>query len=400
VELVTDQSRGVSGYWGRTGHYSIAAFAISLVGNARLREFLEKNITILSFDLETIAEKGFDKSIGQLGDNFVPLADVPDEIWKKLDHGNNGREGGRDVSAGSHGSDGPEHPNHYADIDAIVGPHGQTMRAACLANDHNLTVDAWKQFYAGLAAQADADGDAEAAKRYRSKFKQGILPFRLWQFFDAMEGFVRQKDVVGFLTAAGTAAHYVGDGSQPLHGSILADGDSSRTVVRHHPQTGEDEEVIYGKGVHSAFETAMISFKAPELFPLIKTAVAGHNGHGLALCTSGKAVARATVELMDKVAGVLPPMTILDSYENAGAGTRHSTLEAMWDDLGEDTAKVMALGARYLAMLWESAWVEGGGNEISPSKLVELDSDEVRDRYIKQTFVPSLTLDKIGAELK
>ncbi len=103
---------------------------------------------------------------------------------------------------------------------------------------------------------------------------------------------------------------------------------------------------------------------------------------------------------MDKVASALPPMTILDSYENAGAGTRQSTLETMWDDLGEDTAKVMALGARYLAMLWESAWVQGGGDAISPSKLGELDSDAVRDRYIKLTFVPSLTLDKIGAELK
>jgi hypothetical protein len=217
--------------------------------------------------------------------------------------------------------------------------------------------------------------------------------------FDAMAEFAQQKDVVGFLTAAGTAAHYMGDASQPLHGSILADGDPSRTVVRHHPQTGEDEEVIYGKGVHSAFETAMISFKATDLFPLIKVAV-GHSGHGLALCTNGKAVARATVELMDKVAGVLPPMTILDSYENAGAGTRQATLEAMWDDLGNDTAEVMALGARYLAMLWESAWVQGDGDAISPSKLGELDSGDIRDRYIKPTFVPSLTLDKIGAELK
>ncbi|MGY2904401.1 hypothetical protein [Bradyrhizobium sp. URHC0002] len=401
VELVTDQSRGVSGYWGRTGHYSIAAFAISLVGNERLRKFLTSNLAILSFDLDTIAEKDFDKSIGKLGNKFVPLADVPDEIWKKLDHGKNGREGGRDTSAGPHGSNGPEHPNHYADIDAVVGPHKQTMRAACLADDDNLTVDAWKKFYAKLAAKADADGDAEAAKQYRSKLKQGLLPFRLWQFFDAMVGFVAQKDVVGFLTAAGTSAHYMGDASQPLHGSIFADGDSSRTVIRHHPQSGEDEEVIYGHGVHSAFETAMISFKASELFPMIKTKLTGHHGgHGLALCTSGKAVARSTVELMDKVADVLPPMTILDSYEEAGAGTRQSTLNAMWDDLGEQTADVMALGARYLAMLWESAWVEGNGDEISPGKLRELDPDEVRDRYIKHTFVPSLTLDKIEAELK
>jgi hypothetical protein len=399
VELVTDQSRGVSGYWGRTGHYSIATFAISLVGKERLREFLKDNLSLLSFDLDAIAERGFDKSVGQLGNKFVPLADVPDEIWKKLDHGKNGREGGRDVSAGSHGSDGPEHPNHYADIDAVVGPHKQTMRAACLVNGQNLTVDAWKKFYAKLAEKADADGDEEAAKQYRSKFKQGLLPFRLWQFFDAMVEFAREKDAIGFLTAAGTAAHYMGDGSQPLHGSIYADGDSSRTVTRHHPQTGEDEEVPYGKGVHSAFETAMIASKASELFPLIKTELAGNHGHGLSLCTTGKEVARSTVELMDKVAHILPPMTILDSYEKAGAGTRQATLNAMWEDLGEETAKVMALGARYLAMLWESAWVAGDGDEIAPAKLKELDPDDVRHRYIDPTFVPSKTLGEIESEL-
>src|SRR6185437_16140547 len=59
VELVTDQSRGVSGYWGRTGHYSIAAFAQRLVGNTRLRTFLQANADILSFDLKTIEGKTF-----------------------------------------------------------------------------------------------------------------------------------------------------------------------------------------------------------------------------------------------------------------------------------------------------------------------------------------------------
>ena len=67
----------------------------------------------------------------------------------------------------------------------------------------------------------------------------------------------------------------------------------------------------------------------------------------------------------------------------------------MWDDLGEDTAKVMALGARYLAMLWESAWTQGDGAAIPARKLTELNPNEVRDRYIQPTFLPSLTLNKI-----
>jgi hypothetical protein len=401
VELVTDLSRGVSGYWGRTGHYSIAAFATGLVGDARLKTFLKNNTELLSFDLTAIAEKDFDKMVGQLGDEFVPLADVPDEIWKKLTRGRFAREGGRDVSPGPHGSDGPEHPNHYADIDAPVDADGKTFRALCLEDDRNLTVPVWKRFYSDMAAKATADGDDEAAKRYRAPFKQGLLPFRLWQFFDAMVGFAEQGDVVGFLTAAGTAAHYMGDASQPLHGSIFSDGDESRTVKRHHPQTGEIETVAYGHGVHSAYETAMLSFKAPDLISLIEARLpAAGKSHGLPLCTSGKAVAKATVALMDKVASTLPPMDILDSYEKAGAGTRHATLDAMWDDLGEATADVMAQGSLYLAMLWESAWVKGGGPAIAPGKLKELDKEDVRTRYIDPKFVPSLTLDKIGPVLK
>src|SRR4029079_3625433 len=139
-----------------------------------------------------------------------------------------------------------------------------------------------------MAAKADAEGDEEAAKQYRSKLKQGLLPFRLWQFFDAMVDFASQGDVVGYLTAAGTAAHYMGDASQPLHGSIFADGDPSRTVERHHPQSGETETVKVGDGVHSAYETAMISFKAPELLNKIDQRLPAT--HGLPLRTNGKGI--------------------------------------------------------------------------------------------------------------
>jgi hypothetical protein len=401
VELVTDLSRGVSGYWGRTGHYSIAALAIQLVGDARLKSFLRRNAEIISFDLEKIAEKTFDKSVGQMSgaDEFVPLADVPDEIWKKLDHGKQARTGGRDISGGKTGSDGPEHPTHYADIDAKFGPHGETWRQLCLKDDGNITVAAWRKYYATMGDKAKTEGDTEAAKQYHTLFKQGLLPFRLWQFFDAMSEFANKADTVGFLTAAGVSAHYMGDASQPLHGSIYADGDRSRNVEREHPASGKTETVAYAKGVHSAYETAMISAKAPDLLKRIQAKLPA-GGHGIPLCASGKEVATATLELMDKAAAALKPMDILDSYEKAGASTRKATLEAMWKDLGNETAEVMALGARYLAMLWESAWVHGNGPAIAPAKLKELDTDEVRGRYIDKGFVPSLALDKIDTVLK
>jgi hypothetical protein len=60
----------------------------------------------------------------------------------------------------------------------------------------------------------------------------------------------------------------------------------------------------------------------------------------------------------------------------------------------------MAQGALYLAMFWESAWMQGNGPAIAPGKLKELDKGEVRARYINPGFVPSLTLDKIEPVLK
>jgi len=402
VELVTDQARGVSDYWGRTGHYSIAAFATELVGDPDLKAFLKKNLTLLSFDLQTIQKKDFDKSVGKLSaaDQFVPLADVPDEIWKKLPAGRGGREGGRDTSGGGTRSNGPEHPNHYADIDAPFGPNGETWRKMCLDDHAKVTAEAWEKFYAESAQKAEDAGNADLAKQYRSKLKQGLLPFRVWQFSDAMTELVGGQDVVGFLAAAGLCAHYVGDASQPLHGSVLADGDPSQQVTREHPRSGEVETVKYGEGVHSAYETAMVALKSVDLLKAIGQLVQNQSPHGHPLCKTGKACAVAVLELMDRVATALPPSRILDSYEAAGAGNSQATLKAMWNDLGKATAQVMFEGARTLALIWESAWTKGQGSAIADGKLTELDRDDVRSRYIDREFVPSLTLDKVGPVLK
>lgn len=401
VELVTDQTRGVSGYWGRSGHYSIAAFAVDAVTDARLAAFLDKNRALLSFEFSEIAKPGFDKSVGKIsGSNaFVPLADVPDEIWKKLPFGDNPRVGGRDTSGSSSQSNGPEHPTHYADIDGVVGPNGETWRELCLQDTSNMAPEKWLEYYETMAKEREAAGDTKKAADYRSSLKQGLLPFRVWQFFVNMVEFVEQGDVVGFLAAAGIVAHYDGDSSQPLHGSIYADGDYTRKVERIHPRTGVTESVSYGAGVHSAYETAMVSLQAPALLKDI-AAKMPQGGHGLPLVKTGREAAISIVELMDKAATILKPIDIVTTYEQAGAGTSKATLNALWQEHGAATADVMVLGARYLAMIWESAWVAGNGTAISSGKLKAQAETAVRDRYIDPKFVESLTLDKIGPELK
>ena len=120
------------------------------------------------------------------------------------------------------------------------------------------------------------------------------------------------------------------------------------------------------------------------------------DSHGLELCQDGQAAARATLVVMDDVAHILPPRTILTSFENNGGNDRVATLDAMWDELGDATAEVMLCGAKALAMIWDSAWQLGNGADIPEDLLVPLDNDAVRARYIDTEFVPSRTLDEIA----
>jgi hypothetical protein len=394
IELVNTLSSGVSGYWGRVGHYSIAAFAVQLVADTALKAFLQANIDLLSFDLSVIGDgKTLEDTIADLGkgEKFMPLADVPDEIWKKMPPpGKRSRIGGRDDRVTPFGSNGPEHPNHYADIDDLL-PDGQTWRQKCLADDANITVAAWKDFYAQMVARCQANHEKQLADQYGDPLRQGLLPLRVWQIFDVMVQSVTSQNLVDFLTAAGVCAHYVGDASQPLHGSLLADGDPRQLGNRTDPKTGR--RLPFGDGVHSPYESDMLTHKAGELIDLINEKLQAP--HDLALCRNGQGAARATLELMDKVAQILPPIKILTSFENHGAAQRVATYDGMWDDLGTDTAEVMLRGAETLAMIWDASWQLGKGAAIAPSELVAVNSDAVRLRYIDNTFVPSCTLDEI-----
>lgn len=401
VELLTDVDRGVSGYWGRTGHYGIASIAISAISNDRLRTLLTNNLKLISFDANDIAQKDFDKSIGQLAaaNKFVPLADVPDEIWKQVDFGKNPREGGRDINFGDGG---PEHPNHYADIDVPISKAdgAPLFRDYFLGDPDRMTPEEWLKAYKGAAEVFDARGDEKTAKGFRNPYKRGLLPFRLWQFFDAMVTCLKSDpiDIVGFVTAAGTASHYMGDASQPLHGSVLADGDPARPVELHHPVSGKVEVVNYGAGVHSAYETAMIAFKAKELLPMVEKRVTALDP--LPLAKTGRDVAMATLEVMKRCAGVLEPMKIVEAFVEAGGKSNQTTYTRLWDKFGDQTADVMAEGARGLAMLWDSAWTAAGKTATNRAPLDTLDPDEVRKYYIDKKFVPSLTLEDIGKVLK
>jgi hypothetical protein len=224
--------------WGALGHFSIAARAQNALSNRfpKLVKLMGNNALIIGHDDDTLAEGKF-TGLGTAA--FVPLADVPDFYWKP-----------RIAKQGAARSF--EGPNHFADMDQ-PGPDGKTLLDLCKKPDF-IDPGKWDAFY-------DSIRDLMTDKPIQAKHR-GLLPFRVWQLFDAMVEFVSRGDMARFVCAAGVLAHYIGDACQPLHISYLHDGDPLQKVTytfKKGKREGEQEERPFGQGVHSAYEDAMIS---------------------------------------------------------------------------------------------------------------------------------------------
>jgi len=141
------------------------------------------------------------------------------------------------------------------------------------------------------------------------------------------------------------------------------------------------------------YETKMIDRFATDLITAIATKVA--QLESLPEVTSGAQAALATVELMDRSAKTLPPTDLVNAYIRAG-GTNHAAeRDALWERFHDETATLMADGARVLGMLWKSAWIAGNGPSIAANKIVAIEPSTLRELYENPAFVPSLTLDEI-----
>jgi hypothetical protein len=254
--------------------------------------------------------------------------------------------------------------NHFADMDQEGhGPFaGKTLLELWFKVPTSRTPQEWTQFYDSLTT-------TPAAKRIPDKHR-GALPFRVAQIYDEMVRFVRARDVVKFVGAAGLLAHYVGDACQPLHVSHLHHGRPD------HPE--EDE-------VHSVYETKMVDQRAAELIHGVN-ATLKRGGRLLPKFTGGAGAAHATVELMRATLKLIDPLEVIEAY-NAEQG--RARIDHMWDTLGPRTIRTIANGSRTLATIWQSAWVEGGGNTIASKKLAPVSKASLRKLYTTATFLPS-----------
>lgn len=346
IDLIRDLNIGQTPFWGRLGHYQIAAEACGLVTNQKLGALLEKNINRISFDMQTIHDSIKRKKTGvfkQL-DGFVPLADVPDLVWKS---------GPAGVRRGKEG------PNHFADVDAVSpGPQFPGKSLLDLARKSgNIDPAVWNNFYDELNDNSIAQTE------------KGSLPFRVWQIYQSMVDFVKEGKVADFICAAGVLAHYVGDSCQPLHTSQLHDGPVGQSI-----------------GVHSMFENTMLDSRPDELVVAVESAIgkrkAKKDVHG------GKEAAAAIIQLFRDVRKTLAPEEIVDFFQTL----TENKPKKMWEEFGERAAKCMALGCLRLASLWQSAWVEGGGDHIPNNKLTEIKTTTLRQKYENKAFLESMNL--------
>jgi len=342
VDVVRDLNLGLPETWGKLGHYTIGAAAVPFVTNKRLAAFLDKNLDRISFSAHDLLD--LDTALKRR--KFVALADVPDIIWKERGPRKRGREG----------------PNHFADMDEESARFGGKTLLELCSSPARLEPALWKDFYDSINVKGR---------------NQGLLPFRVWQLYDAMVEALGRGDVTAWLCAAGVLAHYIADACQPLHVSRLHDG---------HPDTGE------GEGVHSAYETKMIDRFATDVVAKVDQALKAER---ITPISSGREAGFETVKLMKRSTRALPPETIIKAFtDNPGRGR----IAALWDALGEATCERMADGAALLASIWQGAWVEGGGARVPAAKLKPVSTRALARLYENPDFAPSLFLEMLEAQ--
>jgi hypothetical protein len=377
VDLVVAHNTHAQPFWGKTGHYTIASLACDQVKDPMLKELMAANSDRISFHLSELDPKHVNDATVALKNNprFIPLADVPDLVWKNLPKT---VPGGRDTAFRA----GPEHPTHYADIDQPRPADGKTLRQICVTDPTQVSVAAWQDYYTALGHTASK--------------QRGLLPFRVWQLFDEMVDAAANGDTTRFVCAAGLVAHYVGDASQPLHGSFMADGiDATPTSPSK------------GQGVHSAYESDMVDAFSNDITTGLHTALT-RRGPRRSPIASGHDAAVAVVRLMDRTAKTIPPLDLVDAFAQTQIGhtgahptVTKTVLAALWQQFGAGTITIMADATRTLTAIWDAAFTTGQGAASVPAgAIIPISQNDLQHLYQDPAFLPSLDLDHIAAILK
>jgi hypothetical protein len=360
--------------WGALGHFSIATRTLTALSDRnfpKLKKMMEKHLAVISHTDNILMKADF---TGMGSEDVVPMADVPDFFWKPR--------------VAKQGFDRPlEGSNHFADMDQ-KGADGKTL-LQITKDAVNVDPDKWQHYYDGIT-------DILSGKKIAEN-RRGLLPFRVWQIFDAMCEFAA-KDLEKFICAAGVLTHYIGDACQPLHISYLHDGDPERPVTHTFTKgkkAGTSEERPLGQGVHSAYEDKMIFDNREKILAGLKKTPKAKKSEYV---STGKEAAELTIELMRNTFNLLPPAKMVQTYIDVGKGGKAAS-NALWSKYGEKTIRVMQDGTHVLAVLWESAWDVAGGDKNMKLKKA-LTPVQAMNIVKKSDFLPSMSIGTIGAILR
>lgn len=366
VEVVRNWSLGHDEYWGKIGHFSIGWKACDQV-SGDLGRLMKANQARIGFPNDDLAN-GSEFRVGR--DGFIPLADVPDYAWVHTK--------GRDA----------EVIQHFADIDIEDIDGGPTMLQRCKDDSANIAASKWKAYFDGFAAKGVGP-------------EEGALPFRVWQIWDAIVGYLKEGDVLRFVAGAGVMAHYVGDASQPLHCSFMHHGvppmrqvDGRSYPVPRDSKAFQEFKKSREAKIHSIYEETMLEVDPAGALAAVdteletlRTVTVDHSGHG---------AATAVIDLMHDAQTRLPPKTIIDADDPSLS--EKARAEALWndDDIRKATIRSLADSVRVLAALWTSAWEAGQGASVADAKIRTYREEELEPVYRNDPkFVPSLSLDEM-----
>lgn len=380
VDVVSDWNVGILDYWGAVGHYTIAALAVDRIDGTkypRLKKMMAANLARISFAADTITATS---TSGLSNHAFVPLADVPDLVWKRGHSPKNPPPNPDLVWKRAHSNRGPaEHPNHFADMDAPRAG-GNLLQLCGKSLTKNVDVNVWRKYYADVKDKS-----------------RGLLPFRVQQFYEGMVADLKRStpDFDRFVCAAGIVSHYVGDACQPLHVSSWFNGDVTHMIDNPKAgQKGQPDRIPLGAGVHGAFEDDMVNFHIGDILKAVKkdTTPLGANFKG------GKHAAMACTKLILDTFGHIKPKEIVNEYvslQQQGT-TGRAVADALWTKFGTPTETIIAAGVRTLAHVWQSAWAEAGAESKAPTAPTAVAEPVLEAFFVEtETFYPSKTIDHI-----
>jgi hypothetical protein len=407
LDFVNDINLDNDYIWGFIGHYAIGnklSYAIDLLGSNKLKQFVKKNLDLLAMKEDEIKAVAPSPRVIQKNDDgtydietihFVPLADVPDNVWKSNVNFYMEAETKKRVSGmGSRGQN--DNPNHFADIDLEDDNHNTLLKLSLDDPDKNLNTETWLGFYQSMKEKYDHWNDLLGKSHDREQKHWGALPFRVWQIFDEMVKFAADGKQEEFLCAGGVLIHYLGDACQPLHASYLSQGDPDDVITRANAKTGEDKTEMRAENVHSGYEDEMIDANVEAIMNNLEKQISNQENGGkekIVEIKNGYDAAFAVIKLIEATQSTISPREIVDLWVEVKSLPKKERIEKMWDSLGDRTIVCMARGTRYLAAIWDAAWQAGDGEKkIGVGSRIK--EENLMKLYNNTNFLPSISLDK------